>query len=104
MKAPSKLVVNATTRHLLQRVDEDRAQRFVSCAKVAINHEVERRGMRELGSMSESPVHPVEHLQGRFDDGVNNRSGNCSASAERLGTRDRAFDQLRLLEHVTIFF
>src|ERR1039458_8527905 len=90
MEAARQLVINAAARHLLQRVHEDGPQVLIVCvvtglcpvqagqspattqarASILLHHQIERRRMRKLRSMSKSAVDLVKHLPRRFQNRV----------------------------------
>ena len=83
MKAPSKLVVNAATRHLLERRDKNVAHLVVSCAHVIVNQEIEHCGMRKFRSLAKTAVLGIEHAQRRLYDCIHNARPELSAPARK---------------------
>ena len=108
MEATRQLVIDAAARHLLQRLDKNRAQLFISRARVArahipVHHQIQRRRMRKLRRSAKSAVDVVEHLPRRFQNRVNHRRRYLPAPRRRrLRPSDRALHHLCLLQHLAM--
>ena len=131
MEAARQLVINTAPRHLLQSVNENRAQLFtislviarvvtarvvtglcpvqagyspaskLPSTNVLIHNQIERRRMRKFRSTSKSAIHLVKHLPRRFHNRINYRS-RYLARRKRLRPRDRALHHLCLLQHLAV--
>src|SRR5580700_8953928 len=105
MEAARQLVISTAARHLLQSADKNGAQVFITraSARILLHHQIERRRMRELRSVSKSAIDGVKHLPRRFQNPSHYRAGNLPfARRGRFCPRDRALYHLRLLHHIAM--
>src|ERR1035438_9334590 len=98
MEAARQLVVDATARHLLERVRKNNSQVFVirmrACvrarvvtglspvqANILVHDQIERGRMRKFWGASEAPVDAIEHVPRRFQNRVNHGGGYLPRAA-----------------------
>src|SRR5206468_5108037 len=67
MKAPAELIVNPSTRHLLESGLRDEKQLRVACTLITLEDEVHRARVRKFRATSKAAVVRVESLQHRVD-------------------------------------
>src|SRR6266851_1049516 len=88
MKAAGELVVHAATRHFFEGSLGDGQQLLVLGLLIALEEEIDRRRMGELGSLAKTTVAAIEQLGDRLNLRVDDRQVKPSARARerfRLG-------------------
>ena len=89
VEAAGKLVVDAAAGHFFERGFGDGQQVLLVCLLVALEDQIDGRGVREFRRAPEAAVLDVELLRNRFDLGIDHAKIKLSARAgEHFGLRN----------------
>ena len=99
MKSAGKLVVDAASRHALEGRDADVADVRIYRARIAVQQQIERRRMRELGRTAETTMLGVEQALRAADDVIDNLRVHPIGVdlRERFGAANHVHHRVRLL-------